>query len=197
VRFTSQDSGLNCLAYFLRPAFPKLITYNNKDVLSLAVGSNLQNSPKKILAVGLDFERAPIGIRELVSIGPDDIFESLEKCHSLSGVEEVMILSTCNRTEIYALCADESTIVNWLADNANLDVDTLRRYIYVHYDDSAARHLFRVACGLESMALGETQIFGQLKDSFKYATQAGVIGRNLTRLCEFGFSVAKEVRSSL
>jgi glutamyl-tRNA reductase len=155
----------------------------------------LQISPLKTLVIGLDYERAPLSVREKLAISPEIIQESLVECYSLEGVEEVMILSTCNRTEIYAHCKDEDVIVGWLADYAGLDKDKLRQYLYLHVELQVIEHLFRLVSGLESMVLGETQIFGQIKNAYQSGLQAKVIGENLIRLFQCSFSVGKDVRS--
>jgi glutamyl-tRNA reductase len=155
----------------------------------------VQISAPRTLVVGLDYGRAPIALREKLAIAPELIRESLLECRALDGVEEVTILSTCNRTEIYAHCYDEMVIARWLANFARLEIDKLTHYLYVHSGSKAVEHLIRVASGLESMVLGETQIFGQMKNAYQRALQAEVIGGNLARLFQFGFSVGKDVRS--
>ncbi len=155
----------------------------------------MQISPLKTLVVGLDYERAPISVREKLAISPEIIQESLMECYALQGVEEVIILSTCNRTEVYACCKDEDVIVSWLADYSGLEQDKLRQYLYLHAEFQAMEHLFRLASGLESMVVGETQIFGQIKNAYQCGLQAKVIGENLIRLFQFSFSIGKDVRS--
>lgn len=118
--------------------------------------------------------------------------------HNETHPPEVAIVSTCNRTEVY--CAhtqaqSESTL-HWLAQTAQMGSYDLARFTYIHQDEHAARHAFRVASGLDSMVLGEAQILGQLKNAVKVAEQAGALGSTLNHLFQKTFSVAKEVRSS-
>src|SRR5574343_2007401 len=105
------------------------------------------------------------------------------------------ILSTCNRTEIYAGAENIDTLLHWLARNRGLDVDTLRPYLYLLDAEAAARHAFRVASGLDSMVLGETQIVGQIKDAVRAAEQCGALGVLLNTLFQKTCSAAKAVRS--
>jgi glutamyl-tRNA reductase len=114
----------------------------------------------------------------------------------IEGVDEAVLLSTCNRTEFYVM-SDEGgheRLNDWLHDARNLDQD-FRESLFEMNGDSAIRHIFKVACGLDSMVLGETQILGQLKDAYRDAESAGTIGSHLSRLFQHTFSVAKKVRT--
>ena len=150
--------------------------------------------PLKIL--GLNHNTAPVEIREKVVFAGEEVAYALRDVRDIDGVDEAVLLSTCNRTEFYVMADDDARrrLQAWLHDEHNLDpsfADTL----FELDDDKAIRHIFRVACGLDSMVLGEPQILGQLKDAFREAQDAGTIGKDLSRLFQHTFSVAKKVRT--
>jgi len=115
-------------------------------------------------------------------------------------VDEAAIISTCNRTELYCevnhVDQGKQEILTWLNSFHNLSSNDTQPYIYDHLDDSVVRHIFRVACGLDSMVLGEPQILGQLKSAYQDAVQADTLGRNLNQLFQRSFNVAKKVRTN-
>ncbi|WP_022947577.1 glutamyl-tRNA reductase [Methylohalobius crimeensis] len=150
-----------------------------------------------LLALGLNHTTAPIAIREQLAFPADRLGEWLHGLRTLPGVREAAILSTCNRTELYCATeqADRHLLVNWLAQTQNLTSDVFEPYLYVHTDAEFIRHLFRVACGLDSMVLGEPQILGQMKTAYRTAHQAGTLGKTLNRLFQHTFSAAKKVRT--
>ena len=150
--------------------------------------------PLKIL--GLNHNTAPVEIREQVVFAGEQVPGALQAVRDIAGVEEAVLLSTCNRTEFYVMADNDGRrrLQDWLHDAHNLDpsfADTL----FELDDDAALRHIFRVACGLDSMVLGEPQILGQLKDAFRDAEGAGTVGKQLSRLFQHTFSVAKKVRT--
>jgi glutamyl-tRNA reductase len=150
----------------------------------------------RLQILGLNHNTAPIEIREQVVFAGDEVGRAIERLAKIDGVDEAVLLSTCNRTELYVFSDDDGReqLQNWLHDERNLDpafADSLFRLDA----DEAIRHIFRVACGLDSMVLGETQILGQLKDAYRAAQQAGAVGKNLSRLFQHTFSVAKKVRT--
>ncbi len=114
----------------------------------------------------------------------------------LNSIDEAVLLSTCNRTEFYVVSddGDSGELQSWLQNDQNLDSQAQQALFTLDKDD-AIRHLFRVACGLDSMVLGEPQILGQLKDAYRQAQQAGTVGSRLSRLFQHTFSVAKKVRT--
>ena len=150
--------------------------------------------PLKIF--GLNHNTAPVEIREKVVFSGDQISRALTAVRDLEGVDEAVLLSTCNRTEFYVMSDREGhdRLMSWLHDDRNLDQDFGDSMFEID-DDEAIRHLFRVACGLDSMVLGEPQILGQLKDAYRDAEHAGTLGKSLTRLFHHTFSVAKKVRT--
>ncbi len=149
-----------------------------------------------ILIVGVNHKTAPVAIREKVSFGPDSMAEALHSAHQV--VQENLILSTCNRTEIYATSHHQQPLeelVEWLANWHNMPAEQLRPYLYIYQQDEAVRHALRVACGLDSLVLGEPQILGQLKSAMQAACENAVSGNHLNRLMQHAFSTAKRVRT--
>ena len=149
-----------------------------------------------LLVLGLNHQTAPLGLRERVAFDADALPAALSGLRALPGVAEVALLSTCGRTEIYAVAvagADGAdALTAWLADCAAGD---LTSYLYSYRDTDAARHLFRVASGLDSMVLGEPQILGQVKAAWQAARAAGALSGTLDRLFQRAFAVAKRARS--
>ncbi len=150
-----------------------------------------------LLIVGVNHNTAPIDIREKVAFTPEQLGDALLDLKSNHKLDELTILSTCNRTEIYAIKKghDPDGIVSWLADYHQLPLTTLESSIYTHSGQEAVRHIIRVASGLDSMVLGEPQILGQLKDGFASAKSNKVMGKNLDRLSQNTYRVAKQVRT--
>ena len=146
--------------------------------------------------LGLNHNTAPVEIRERVVFTGDDVDRALAQVTSLDGVAEAVVLSTCNRTEFYVETSDEGlgALRGWLCRDQHLD-DQASESLFTLDRDAAIRHLFNVACGLDSMVLGEPQILGQLKDAFRHAEQQGTVGSQLNRLFHHTFSVAKKVRT--
>ncbi|MCB1789365.1 MAG: glutamyl-tRNA reductase [Gammaproteobacteria bacterium] len=150
-----------------------------------------------LLAIGLNHTTAPVNIRERVTFGPDIIVAALRSVTDLDGVREAVILSTCNRTELYCH-ADEDALEltrDWLAGFHGLAVEDIAPYLYAHEGRHAIRHLLSVSSGLDSLVLGEPQILGQVKSAFQTASDAGRTGKLLTRLFQHAFSTAKQVRT--
>jgi glutamyl-tRNA reductase len=150
----------------------------------------------RLQILGLNHNTAPIEIREQVVFAGDEVSRACERLTDIDGVDEVVLLSTCNRTEFYVITSDggRGRLQNWLRDERGLDPG-FANSLFTLDTEEAIRHVFRVACGLDSMVLGETQILGQLKDAFRAAQQAGTIGQHLGRLFQHTFSVAKKVRT--
>lgn len=150
-----------------------------------------------LLVLGLNHKTTPVAMRERLSFGPDIIVGGLRSLQQRPLVEETVILSTCNRTEVYA-SVDEGGLEQvrlWLSEFHGLPADRLAPYLYVEVDRAAVEHLLRVACGLDSMILGEPQILGQVKSAFHTACEAGTTRKLLQRLFQHAFTVAKEVRT--
>ncbi|APO96652.1 glutamyl-tRNA reductase [Xanthomonas vesicatoria] len=141
--------------------------------------------------LGLNHQTAPVDLRERAAFAGDALPRALESLRALPQVREAALLSTCNRTELYAMADDAQTLAGWLDAHA----PGLSGYLYQHQDADAVRHLFRVATGLDSMVLGEPQILGQVKDAWAVARAHGALGSGLDRLFQQTFSVAKRART--
>jgi glutamyl-tRNA reductase len=159
----------------------------------------------QLLAVGLNHTTAPLALREKVAFSPEQISQAVVAARAwfarggTSVANEAAILSTCNRTELYAASQLEHPVdatAHFLADFHGLPYSELRPHLYTLPQDNAVRHAFRVASGLDSMVLGEAQILGQMKDAVRQAEAAGGLGTYLHQLFQRTFAVAKEVRST-
>ena len=164
----------------------------------------------QLLAVGLNHTTAPLSLREKVAFAPDQIGQAVVAARSWFGRDasttgkatfnaEAAILSTCNRTELYAVSNGDNAIddtAHFLANFHHLNHADLKPHLYTLPQDNAVRHAFRVASGLDSMVLGEPQILGQMKDAVRQADAAGGLGMYLHQLFQRTFAVAKEVRST-
>jgi glutamyl-tRNA reductase len=153
-----------------------------------------------IHVLGLNHQTAPVSLRERVAFSGDATVAGLEALRALPQVREAALLSTCNRTEIYAVTEDDgSALADWLAshpaDSGAGPGHALHAYLYRHTDADAVRHLFRVATGLDSLVLGEPQILGQVKEAWATARAAGSLGGQLDRLFQHTFSTAKRART--
>ena len=149
----------------------------------------------QLTAIGLNHQTAPISIRERLAFAAQVLPEAVKQIVQKDAAREAVILSTCNRTELYCV-GQSSDIVGWLADFHRLPEDDIRPYLYTLDSDETIRHAFRVSCGLDSMVLGEPQILGQLKDAVRVAQEQSSIDTTLNTLFQKTFSVAKEVRSN-
>ncbi len=149
------------------------------------------------LALGINHKTASVDIRERVAFTPEQMVEALQQLCRQQPNREAAILSTCNRSELYLEqeCSDPDVVLQWLADYHQLDIQQLRAAAYVHEEEAAVRHMMRVACGLDSMVLGEPQILGQMKSAYAVAREAGTIGPLLGRLFQATFGTAKTVRT--
>jgi glutamyl-tRNA reductase len=149
-----------------------------------------------IFTLGINHHSAPLAFRERVAFGADKLHHALAELAQAKVVREVAILSTCNRTEIYCAAESPQRVIDWLCAYHQLAHDELSPFLYVHDQPAAIRHAFRVACGLDSMVIGEPQILGQVKDAVRAAEEVGTLGTQLHKLFQRAFSVAKEVRST-
>ena len=151
-----------------------------------------------VFALGLNHATAPVTVRSRFAMTAEQIGPALTSFRQrLQRAAELAVVSTCNRTELY-LGADRELLgpaLQWLAERGQTDAKALREHLYVLEDGSAARHVFRVASGLDSMVLGEPQILGQLKTAARTASSAGTLGTTLHQLFQRSFAVAKAVRS--
>jgi glutamyl-tRNA reductase len=153
--------------------------------------------PDKLLVLGVSFRTAPLSLRERLAVSEEQAQQDLEELMKSAGLKEGVLLSTCNRVELIATAeSPEQAAAGTMAYfNQRTAPEKIDGSVYKHYGRDAAKHLFRVASGLESMVLGEPQILGQVKDAFATAQGAGTVGGFLGRSFERGFSVAKRVRT--
>lgn len=148
-----------------------------------------------LFVLGINHQTAPVSLRERVAFSSETVPAALDALRALPQVSEVALLSTCNRTELYAVADDDGrALADWLATHPQ-DMGDLHAYLYRHRDADAVRHLFRVATGLDSLVLGEPQILGQVKDAWATARNAGSLGSQLDRLFQQAFSTAKRART--
>lgn len=151
-----------------------------------------------LLAVGLNHTTAPVDVRERLAIPREQIGESLSGLVARASLSEVVLLSTCNRVEVYAVqppVPQPERVVEALASLRGLPGELVRRHCFVREHDGAARHIFRVAASLESMVVGEPQILGQVKDAWQLARERQTVGPILDRCLTMAFRGAKRVRS--
>lgn len=151
-----------------------------------------------LLTLGINYKTAPVEIRERVSFTPETIEAALTAIQSDCNLDEIVIVSTCNRTELYLSAQSENTrmqLLHWLADYHRLTAEELEEYVYCYDEAETVSHVLHVASGIDSMILGEPQILGQIKDAYRCASQAGTVGTLLSKLFQFTFTVAKQVRT--
>jgi len=145
--------------------------------------------------LGINHKTAPVALREKVAFAEDRLVAALTTLREQIGVAEALILSTCNRTEVYwSGTASGSDLSQWLERHHGNDLD-LAASLYIHQESRAIEHAFSVASGLDSMVLGEVQILGQLKDAYRIAQESGSTGPILNKLFQAAFSAAKRVRT--
>jgi len=153
----------------------------------------------RLLVIGLNHSTAPVEVREKITFPGDQDGRVTMLVADVPGVEEVMILATCNRAEIIATAEDASAATERLIEVMGriheLHPDSFKDFLYVKTDGEAARHIFRVASSLDSMVLGESQILGQVKESYRRATAVSATAAILNRLLHRAFFTAKRVRT--
>ncbi|QEY24339.1 glutamyl-tRNA reductase [Neisseria animalis] len=148
----------------------------------------------QLTAVGLNHQTAPLSIREKLAFTAANLPEAVHNLAQSHAAKEAVILSTCNRTELYCVGETES-IIEWLAQYHELPINEILPYLYTLNSNETVRHAFRVACGLDSMVLGEPQILGQIKEAVRIAQEQQSLSSHLNALFQKTFAVAKEVRT--
>jgi glutamyl-tRNA reductase len=150
-----------------------------------------------IIALGINHKTASVELREKVAFSPEQLSAALQELKHHSVINEAVIVSTCNRTELYCSVEDANSqaLLSWLASFHALDESALNDNVYIHQNNDAVNHLMRVACGLDSLVLGEPQILGQIKQAYNSAKLHGGIRLHFERLFQKTFSVAKQVRT--
>ena len=148
-----------------------------------------------ISVIGLNHKSANIDVREKFSFTADSASLLLRRIKKVRDIQEVIVVSTCNRTEIYCESANGSDdIKNWLLSEK--EYKSFARHLYIHQEEDAIEHLFKVVAGLDSMVIGESEVLGQVKTAYKIALDNKSIDGKLKRLFEYSFSVAKNVRTN-
>ena len=158
--------------------------------------------PSNLIVIGVNHDSAPVAVRERVAFAPESVPEAISALIGTTHLNEAIILSTCNRTEIYGWVGDDDPaiqggddVIEWLARYHNVALDDLATCTYRNYGATALTHLVRVAAGLNSMVLGEPQIFGQIKSALAVSQECGGTGDFLSRLFQEAFRLAKRVRT--
>jgi len=150
----------------------------------------------KILLTGVNHKTAPVELREQLAIAPERLSEATRSLLEFPGVNEAMILSTCNRVELLACHeANSPDLLGFLQSFLGVDTRSLRPHTYEYRETEAVQHLFRVASSLDSMVVGEPQILGQVKESYAAARSVGAVQTHLEKLLQSTFIVAKKVRN--
>jgi len=156
-----------------------------------------------IITLGLNHKTAPVSIRERLVFSPESLADAVKSLSALENIKEAAILSTCNRTELYCATTDDKKltqqvidqITEWLSQFHGLNSSDIHEHLYTHQHEESIRHALQVACGLDSLVLGEPQILGQMKQAYAQANDQGTMGSLLGRLFQHAFSVAKQVRT--
>ncbi|MDG1694627.1 MAG: glutamyl-tRNA reductase [Porticoccaceae bacterium] len=149
-----------------------------------------------IIAFGINHKSASVDLRGRVSFAPEVVVETLGSALPILQIDEIAILSTCNRTEIYAVGdLSDQQLLEWLATTKALDVRDIENCYYCYRGKDAIRHLICVASGLDSLVVGEPQIFGQIKSAYSVAQKAQTVSGQLNMAFQWAFAVAKRVRS--
>jgi len=154
----------------------------------------------EIVLVGLNHRSAPVEVRERVSFTPDQARQAAEELRARGIFHETLVLSTCNRSEVYGVPPETSresaaALSSYLSDFHAVQLEQLNGSLYRHYDRHAVRHLFRVASGLDSMVLGEAEILGQVREAYRVAHESGGTGPVLNRMFQGALEVGKRVRN--
>lgn len=149
----------------------------------------------KLITIGINHKTAPLEIREKAVFNAENTAAALQELVSKKAVNEAVILSTCHRTEIYTNTDNVVGLSKWLAEHRFIDENILNPYLYCYEQEAAVRHIMRVACGLDSMVLGEPQILGQLKAAVAIAQENGALGGYLGRLFQSVFAAGKQIRT--
>lgn len=152
-----------------------------------------------VLALGVSYRRAPVELLERLAFGDDDYAKAYRRLRELPEVEEGVILSTCNRVEVFANVSSYHAgfleLKRFLSESRELSPDAFAEPLYSHYEDDAAEHLFSVAAGIDSMVLGEPQILAQVRSAFRRAESEGATGPVLSSLFRAAVRTGRRVRA--
>ena len=154
-----------------------------------------------LITLGLNHKTTPVKMRERLAFTPENLSSAVKSLSELECISEAAILSTCNRTELYCSSKpygssnNDQQLVEWFSHYHGFTPDEIHNHLYLHHDTHSIRHALNVACGLDSMVLGEPQILGQMKQAYAQANELGTMGTMLGKLFQHAFSVAKQVRT--
>ncbi len=150
-----------------------------------------------LLVLGINHKTASVELREKVAFSPDKLSNALKELAAKEQVDGGVIVSTCNRTELYCQLdgAGNHGLIDWLSQFHGINLEELMPSLYFHEEQAAVKHLMRVACGLDSLVLGEPQILGQIKQAYSESRQAEAVQGLLEKLFQKSFTVAKRVRT--
>jgi glutamyl-tRNA reductase len=149
----------------------------------------------KLFAAGISHKTAPVELREQLAVKRSEIVDLAFVLKSFGHLDEIVLVSTCNRVEIYGTTRQTDSDIRSLLQLLCTGPRDLEPHTYLYEDEDAVRHLLRVAAGLDSMVLGETEITGQIKNAYEIARNAGLTGRVLNRLFQKAFQTTKEIRT--
>ena len=147
------------------------------------------------LALGVNHHTASVELREQVAFNPERLVSLFTDTKQIDNLQDMVVVSTCNRTEVYALTEQPEEVLRWMAHSNSIDEDVLLKHVYRYEDIDAMTHLMRVASGLDSLMLGEPQILGQIKNALGLAKDSEMVSSQLNRLFDYAFYAAKKVRS--
>lgn len=152
-----------------------------------------------VLVVGLSHRTAPVALLEKVAVAGDALRKLMHDVQQDEHVAETMVISTCNRVEVYTdverFHGGVSAVTELLSTHSGVPQEQLARHLYVHYEDKAVQHLFTVACGLDSMVVGEAQILGQVRQALRLGQQEGTVGTTLNELAQYALRVGKRAHT--
>lgn len=146
-------------------------------------------------ALGVNHQTASVELREQIAFNAERLSNLLAEQRHHESLKDLVVVSTCNRTEVYAMAEDAESLLKWLADANNIDVKQLIHHVYRYENAQAITHLMRVASGLDSLMLGEPQILGQVKSALALSKEAQTVSPELNSVFEYAFYAAKRVRS--
>ncbi|WP_163123057.1 glutamyl-tRNA reductase [Acinetobacter portensis] len=146
-------------------------------------------------ALGVNHQTASVELREKIAFNPEKLSTLLSSQSQHQDLNEMVVVSTCNRTEVYAMSENVDMVLDWLAQVNGLDVKQLENHVYRYEDTQAITHLMRVSSGLDSLMLGEPQILGQVKTALSLAKDSATVSPELNQIFEYAFYAAKRVRS--
>ena len=154
----------------------------------------------KLIVVGLNHKTTPVALRERLAFASEEIAPALTHLLSLEGIQEGVLISTCNRVEIYAVCTQSAdhgvaTVSQWLAKSRQVELSTLLPHLYTYADQEALCHGMRVSASLDSLVVGEAQILGQMKQAYREATESGAAKTILNKFFHLTFQVTKQIRT--